>query len=405
MSRGTKASQSSSSYVLSRRSNYHLAQNLFDKIISVEGIYVTAQQTFRNTLIVIATLAGAYALFLSIRIIIVLLVAIIIASAVRPTFLWLKARGFSEGLAILIIYGSIFLTLFALSVLILPPAAQQFTTYIENERNLAERLVSTQNWIQARILETTGTQVTLLDPDAIRVTVTDAIQNLKAAIPVMAGEFGGLLGDFILVFVMGAYWLTSRDQAVSFILHLVDVEKRPNIHQIVLETENSMGAYVRGIILVCTFVGVANFIILLLLGVPNAVTLGFIVGITTALPIIGGYIGAFTAVLLALLSSPLHAIFAFTSFVLVQQIENHWMTPRVMANSVGLNPILIIVFIFVGFALGGVVGALIAIPLAGTVGILFRHLVVEPRQEETMLKGVDGAILIPGKTPLENPGR
>src|SRR5205823_9516283 len=115
---------------------------------------------------------------------------------------------------------------------------------------------------------------------------------------------------------------------------LFPMGRRAEIATIFREIEQSMGAYVRGIALVATFVGVANFIILSLLGVPNAVTLGFIVGITTALPIIVGYIGAVTATLLALLSGPdgpKYALFAFASFVAVQQIENHYLTPLVMS--------------------------------------------------------------------------
>ena len=81
---------------------------------------MTAQQTFRNTLIVIATLAVAYALVQSVRILIVLLVAIIIASAVRPAVLWLRRRHIPEALAILIIYALLAVFIFVLGAVVLP---------------------------------------------------------------------------------------------------------------------------------------------------------------------------------------------------------------------------------------------------------------------------------------------
>jgi predicted PurR-regulated permease PerM len=112
---------------------------------------------------------------------------------------------------------------------------------------------------------------------------------------------------------------------------------------------------------------------------------------------VGGYIGAGTATLLALLSSPLHALFTLGTFVGVQQIENHYLTPRVLSRSVGLNPILIIVFLFVGFSLGGVVGALLAIPIAGAAATLLRYIVIVPRLEENSPQVIDGGILIPSK--------
>jgi predicted PurR-regulated permease PerM len=95
-------------------------------------------------------------------------------------------------------------------------------------------------------------------------------------------------------------------------------------------------------------------------------------------------------------------VLAFISFVLVQQVENHYLTPRVMGRSVNLNPILVIVFIFIGFALGGVMGGLIAVPIAGVVGILLRHLVIEPRKEEAAPRIVEGGVLLPGATDLKD---
>lgn len=357
---------------------------------------MTAQQTFRNTLVVVLTLAAVYAAYASIDILIVLLIAIIVASAIRPSVLWLHRHGVPEGLAILMVYLGLLLAIFLLGVVVLPPAANQLAGYLGNDQNLSQKIIDTQTWIQTSIQDRTGTYITLLQPDAIRATVSHTLDSLKAGVPALAGQFGGILGDLVLVLVMGVYWLTSRDQAVNTLLQLFPIGRRAMIAEMISEIENSMGMYVRGIVLVCTFVGVANFAILSILRVPNAVTLGFIVGVTTALPIIGGYVGAATAILLALLSSPLNALFALLSFVGVQQVENHYLTPRVMSRSVGLNPILIIVALFIGFAVGGVIGALISVPVAGTIMIFLRHLVLEPRKEESAPQFVEGGILLPG---------
>jgi predicted PurR-regulated permease PerM len=358
---------------------------------------MTAQQTFRNTLVVLLTLGAAYVLLMSARILIVVLIAIIISSAVRPTVQRLRRWRIADGLSILIVYGVIGITVFTLGAVVLPPAVNQLSTYLNNEQGLANRIIAAQNWIETRVESATGNDITLLNPDDIRRTVSDGVDGVLEAAPALAGEFGGLLGDFILMVVIGVYWLTARDQTVDYITELFALGRRAQVRDIIAEIETSMGSYVRGIVMVVCFVGAANFALLSLFGVPNAVTLGFIVGITTALPIIGGYIGAFTAVLLALLSSPVHAIFALISFVLVQQVENHYLTPRVMSRSVGLNPILIIVFLFIGFAVGGVTGAMIAVPVAGALAILLRRLVIEPRRDGTAPQHVEGGILLPGQ--------
>ena len=358
---------------------------------------MTAQQTFRNTLVVVITLAITYALFLSVRILIVLFLAIIVASAVRPAVLWLQERRVPQALAILLVYSLVAVGIFTVMILVVPPSINRLAGYITNEDRLAGRIIAAQTWLEQTIEQRTGNDVTLLDPESIRTTVSNIVEDFRREAPRLLGEVGALLGDFILVVVMGVYWLTSRDHAVEFNTRLFPIGRRTVVTQIITEIESSMGAYVRGIVLVATFVGVANYILLSLLGVPNPLTSGFIIGVTTAIPIIGGYIGAVAAVLLALLSSPLHALLAFASFVLVQQVENHYLTPRVMSNSVGLNPILIIVFLFVGFSLGGVIGALIAVPIAGALMILLRYLFFEPRQAESAPQHVEGGVLIAGK--------
>jgi predicted PurR-regulated permease PerM len=363
---------------------------------------MTVQQTFRNTITVILTILAAYILFLSARILIVLLIAIIVASAIRPAVLRLRRWHFPEGIAIITVYVLIALVLFLLGVVVLPPAVNQFMSYINNEQGLASRIIVAQNWFEQQIETLTGSQITLFDPDSIRRTVSDTVDKVVAAMPAAAGEASGLIGDFILMVVMGVYWLTSRDQGVEYLQVLFPLGRRSQVAEIIEEIETSLGAYVRGVVLVATFVGVANTVILALLGVPNAVTLGFIVGVTTALPIVGGYIGAITATLLALLSSPIHGLFAILSFIGVQQIETHYLTPRVMSRSVGLNPILVIVVLFIGFAVGGVVGGLISVPISGIISILLRHTVVEPRKQDAAPQMREGGVLLVSKDTPDN---
>jgi predicted PurR-regulated permease PerM len=365
---------------------------------------MTAQQTFRNTLVVILTFAIAYTLFMSAHVLIVLFIAIIVASAIRPAVLWLEERRLPRALAILLMYFMIAVGIFIVAVVVVPPSVNRLAGYIQNEDRLAGRIIAAQNWLETTIEERTGRDVVLLAPEDITRTVSDIVEDFRQSAPALIGEAGTIFGDFILVVVMGVYWLTSRDQAVEFNTRLFPIGRRGTVTQIITEIESSMGLYVRGIVLVATFVGVANYILMSILGVPNPLTSGFVIGVTTTIPIIGGYIGAGAAVLLALLSSPLHAILAFASFVLVQQVENHYLTPRVMSRSVGLNPILIIVFLFVGFSLGGVIGALIAVPIAGSIMILIRYLFIEPRQAEAAPQHVEGGILIAGKdTKLATP--
>jgi len=191
------------------------------------------------------------------------------------------------------------------------------------------------------------------------------------------------------------------------------LQSREKVESIIYEIENMMGSYVRGIVFVGVFIGMANFIILFVLRIPNAATLGFIIGIGTLLPIVGGFVGGGFATLLALLTgTPVQGLAVFATFVAVQQIETHYLTPRAMSRSVGLDPLLTIVAVLIGFTLGGVVGAIIATPIMGTIAVLLREIVIEPRKVTvspytTMEDGVvllnNEPIVEPAQTPAPAP--
>lgn len=375
---------------------------------------MTAQQVFRNTLVVVATLAASYVLLLNARILIVVLIAIIIASAVRPIVLRLMKWRISEGLAISLVYASIVVMIGITLLGVLPPIISQLSSYIENDERLANRLIQAQAWLQNAVAERTGDPVTLFEPDEIRTAVSNLVVRIQRTAPDLISDVGATFGEAILVFVLGVYWLTSRDRAVEFITQLFPLESRDKVDDVVIEIETSLGTYVRGVFLVSTLVGFANFVILFLLQVPNAALYGFIIGLTTALPIVGGFLGAGTAVVLAiLLGSPIHALAVLGTFVVVQQFETHWLTPRTMSKSVGIDPIFIIVVVFIGFTLNGVIGGLLAVPVAGMIYILLRYIVIEPRKAEVTPYTVEeGGILVlkptsfkdkPTTPPVETP--
>ena len=365
---------------------------------------MNAKDVFKGTLIVLVTLAAAYIMLISVHILVVVLVAIIIASAVRPLVVLLTRLHVSEGLAIVVVYLTIVFGLFLLVALLIPPLATQFTNNMQHEDLLATRLIYAQTWLSDTLQPVIGYPIQFADPTAIRQTVSSVINQIEITMPTMVGGAGGTLGDAVLVFVMGAYWLTSYRKAVGFTTHLFSIKNREKVHDVIYEIEGMMGIYVRGIVGVAIFVGVANFIILTLLHIPNAGVFGFLVGLGTILPIVGGFLGGGLATLLALVTgSPVNALAVLATFVGVQQIETHYLTPRTMARSVGLDPLLTIIAVFIGFTLYGVVGAIVAAPLMGTIAVLLRELVIEPRKESVSPYKIEEGVVLLNAEPESPP--
>lgn len=355
---------------------------------------MSPRQIFVGTLAALAALATGYILLMSLRVLITLLIAIIIASATRPLTARLIKWRVPEGAAVPLTYGGIVLLLLLMFVVILPPIVNQFANYLSNDGRLASRIIVANYWLERNLTSLTGQEVDLTDPDTIRQATSDVLDSVRVTAPEMVDDLGEILGDAILVIVMGLYWLVSRDQALQFLTRLVPIQNRQKTYDALLEIEESMGGYTRGLVLVALFIGIANFVALVLLGVNNAATYSFIVGITTIIPVIGGLIGGGIVTLLALLNSPTDGLIVFVVFMIMQQIEAHYLTPRMMSQSVSVDPLLVMVAVFVGFALYGAIGAIISIPILGALTVLMREFVIKPHQEKVSSYAVEKGVAI-----------
>jgi len=272
-----------------------------------------------------------------------LVIAIILASAVRPLISRLVRFRVPEVAATLLVIGTIIATLLVLTVSMFAPILNQFADYLDADWRLANRLIVASSWIASNFSQITGQPVQLFDPESIREAVSNLVNSLRTTAPELVYDIGGLVGEAVLVLVMSLYWLTSREKALAFLTRVVTPEVRGRLMNAITEIEQTLGAYTRGVVFVATFVGLLNLLILVVLQVPNAGTYAFIIGMATVLPVVGGLVGGSLATLLALLGSPLHGLIVFGSFVVVQQIEAYVLSPRVMSRSIGLDPLLILV--------------------------------------------------------------
>lgn len=327
------------------------------------------------------TVLCAYVIAVSIQILILLVISIIVASAVRPIVQKLQQWRIPEGIAIVMVYLSLSAMVLLVAVAIIPPLVNQFSQYIENESRLSFRIIMAQRWVENRINDVTDSDVSLVAVEDIQSAVTHFSAQLRDAMPNVVQNLGSTIANGVLIIVMGAYWLTSHKKATDYLTQLSPPNYRDRARRMVDEIETTMGGYVRGIVSVSAIVSVLNFVPMQLLGVPNSLTLAFIIAVTTAIPMIGGTLGGVLAVVITLLSDPSYVLIVFAIFFINAQIENYFLTPRIMSHQVGLDPLLVIVYSTIGFVLFGITGALIAVPIMGTIHILIERLIIEPYQE------------------------
>ena len=339
---------------------------------------MTARQSFIVTLTVILTLLAAFLVWRLSEIVMLLFGAIIFASAVQPYVTALDKRGLNRGLAIILIDLLVVVFVVGVTVVAVPPLISFIVTVVQSGvlttklTQLATRL-AIFGWDQFQVLIPVFSL-----PAQLNTLIAETGDQVQAQAWTFTQSTLVGLGQAVLLFTMAFYWLTSRETTLALLLLLSPKVQRPRVHAIWNDIEFRLGAYVRGQAILMVLIGVASYVGLFLLGVPFAPALALIAGITEAIPIVGPLIGAVPAVIVAFTVSPVTGLLVAALYGVIQALENNVLVPRIMSSNVGLNPLVIIIAIVAGSALNGVVGAVLAIPLAGALQVLAQHIWVTP---------------------------
>jgi predicted PurR-regulated permease PerM len=192
-------------------------------------------------------------------------------------------------------------------------------------------------------------------------------QAASAALRVGAGIF-----DFLIVFVLGIYFLASAPAVRRWVHNVVPTEQQAEFRRIEAEAARLFGSYIRGQLLLGLIIGTISAIAYLALGVPYAVFLGVLAGILELVPIAGPIVAGAVAALVSLTEPFPLVIWVVLAATAIQQLENHLLVPRISGNAVGLHPIAALLAVLVGVEVAGVVGALFAVPLTGLAWSIYR---------------------------------
>lgn len=202
--------------------------------------------------------------------------------------------------------------------------------------------------------------------------------------------FGGVLGagravvtgvvSVLLVLILTLYFLASLKSITAGAYKLVPRTRRARVREIGEEAQRRVGGYVLGQLAVATLNGLLSFVVMTVLDVRYSVALAFAVGVFGLIPLVGATLGAILACTVAALGNLSDGVVLAGYFLVYQQVENYLILPRIMARTVAVPSTLAVVAALVGGSLLGLIGALVAIPLAATVLLVVQE-VVYPRQE------------------------
>lgn len=225
-----------------------------------------------------------------------------------------------------------------------------------------------------------------ISPDA-RQAIETAIRNSLGAIggaiqqavvgtvKAVSSAFGFVVGLFIIPFWL-FYVLKDKDRGITAFNNMLPRSWRGDIWRLLRIANGILSSYIRGQLLLCLAVGVAVTIGMLIVGAPYAILLGFISGFTELVPVIGPIIGAIPGVLLAAFDPEgwVMVLKVLAVYVIVQQLENNLLVPKIQGDSVKLHPSIIMVAIVVGSEVMGLVGLIIAVPVAAILRDVYLYL-------------------------------
>ena len=182
--------------------------------------------------------------------------------------------------------------------------------------------------------------------------------------------FGGIV-SLLTVFVLSFYMLLDEKQIDSLINLVVPSSITGEVRTVLEKIGVRVGGWVRGQVIISAIMGITTFVALSLVGLPYALTIGVAAAVFEVLPIIGPIVTAIVAVVIALGSGSWGmAIGTLVVFTILQQLEGHFVVPKVMQKAVGLSPVVIIVALLIGSVLAGVPGAILAVPAAACIDVL-----------------------------------
>lgn len=347
-----------------------------------------------KTLIVAGTIVGIYVLYQVRSLVMLFFVAILFGSTVRPVVVKLSAWRVPILLSTIISYIGFLAVLAGIVVLVFPSLLSSLQDLFNSQTNLLLRLEDVMNRVQAEIWKQTGfllPSVRVADLQAYLAEFQSTAQNNFDQILLDSVR---ILSEALILFVLAFYWLSERDRFEEFGLRIIPMQHRERFRSIFQEVESTLGSYVRGQLIVCVTVGVLVFIALTILDVPSALVLAAFAAVVELIPLVGPLIGAIPALLVALLDSPEKTLLVALAFVIIQQVESQVLVPKVMERQVRLNPLLILLALAAGNLLGGLFGAIIAIPIAAGLNVIVRRTLIEPTVRSHRLSVVDGGVLL-----------
>ena len=344
-------------------------------------INITPGSFFKGILLVLLF----WFLFYVKDILLVVLTAVVIASAIEPLVGWFKKFKIGRIPSVIISFFLLLSVIFSIMFVFVPEILKETTSllnslpkYLEtttlwNPLNMSTDKVTESQKVVTTLSESLNNPVSVVTEQIKSgnlglVDLMNAVEGLTSStadgfVKIMSIVFGGLF-SFILIMVLSFYLSVQEDGVTKFLALITPVKQEKYIIDLWKRSQRKIGQWMQGQLLLCIIVAVLLYMGLMILGIENALLFALIAGCLEIIPIFGPIIASVPAIIAAFVGGGITpALLVAGLFLIVQQFENHLIYPLVVKKIVGVSPVIVILALIIGSRLAGFLGVVLSVPL------------------------------------------
>ena len=340
--------------------------------------------TFRRvvwaTLVLVSVIFCFWLLYRFYQVIFILFIAIVIGTVIRPVVNWLYQRGLPRIAGVILVYLLLLILLTGFLWLLFPVIFEQSSTLAREVpgyyQNLREWVVHNPSQLFMPLGQLLPVTLPSLNLNPVQLTGEEVVASAGQVLGYII-LIAQVIFIAILILVLTLYWTLDGPRIIKTFLLLVPQDRRESISELISAMESKVGFYIAGQGILCLVIGLMALVAYMLIGLPNALVLALVAGVMEAVPMVGPLLGAVPAALVALSIGPDKLIWVIVATVVIQQLENSLLVPRIMRKAVGVNPFVTLLALFAFSSLFGLAGALMAIPIAAMIQLALNHFVFQ----------------------------
>ena len=328
----------------------------------VRKVVISTGSIVRVVIVIVATLA----LFLIRDLVLVFLASIVIASSVEPAASWAKRHSIPRLLTILVVYIFAAVLFAGVFYFLFLPLLGEFSNFIASFPEYS-KTIAADPMFSGSLGSTSlfgNMSHTISVPDLLSYLNNLVVSFSTSAFGGVSSIFGGVL-SFILMIILSFYLAVQEDGVSKFLRVITPWKQERYIIDLWRRSQTKIGRWMQGQLLLAVIIAVLVYLVLLLVGIPQALLLAVAAGILEIIPLFGPIIASIPAILIAFTSGGAsEALIVAGLFLVIHQFENQLIYPLVVKKVVGVPPMVSILALLIGFSLGGFLGMLISVPIA-----------------------------------------